>query len=50
MGYRLPNAAKMYGLSDLNILMMDYRGFGETLINTYLPAYLPTYLSCMIFA
>ncbi len=29
MGYRLPNAAKMYGISELNILMMDYRGFGK---------------------
>lgn len=28
MGYRLPNAVKMFGLIGINILMMDYRGYG----------------------
>lgn len=28
MGYRLPNAAKMYSDMGVNILMMDYRGYG----------------------
>lgn len=30
MGFRLQNAADMYGISKLNILMMDYRGFGKS--------------------
>eukprot|EP01033_Poteriospumella_lacustris_P000508 gene508-341_t len=30
MGFRLQNAADMYAISKLNILMMDYRGFGKS--------------------
>jgi hypothetical protein len=30
MGFRLQNAADMYGISKLNILMMDYRGYGKS--------------------
>lgn len=30
MGYRLPNSAKMFGITGVNVLMMDYRGFGES--------------------
>ena len=30
MGLRLKNAALMYGISKINILMMDYRGFGSS--------------------
>ena len=28
MGYRLPNAAKFYSDVGVNVLMMDYRGYG----------------------
>lgn len=30
MGWRLPNAALMYAIADINILMVDYRGFGNS--------------------
>lgn len=30
MGFRLKNAALMYAKSDINILMMDYRGYGSS--------------------
>ena len=30
MGFRLPNAVKMYARSKLNVLMMDYRGYGDS--------------------
>ena len=30
MGFRLPNAVKMYARSRLNVLMMDYRGYGDS--------------------
>jgi abhydrolase domain-containing protein 13 len=30
MGFRLQNAAGMYGYSDYNVLMMDYRGYGKS--------------------
>ena len=30
MGFRLPNALDMFARCGLNILMMDYRGFGES--------------------
>jgi fermentation-respiration switch protein FrsA (DUF1100 family) len=30
MGFRLPNAVKMYARSKLNIVMMDYRGYGQS--------------------
>lgn len=29
MGFRLKNAAEMYAKVDMNILMMDYRGYGR---------------------
>lgn len=29
MGFRLRNAAEMYGRAGINVLMVDYRGFGE---------------------
>lgn len=29
MGFRLKNAAEMYALSKVNVLMMDYRGYGK---------------------
>lgn len=29
MGFRLQNAAEMYAKANINILMMDYRGFGK---------------------
>ena len=30
MGFRLQNAAGMYGFSGYNVLMMDYRGYGKS--------------------
>ena len=30
MGFRLQNAAEMYGYVGINVLMMDYRGFGSS--------------------
>jgi hypothetical protein len=30
MGFRLKNAAHMYAFSNLNVLMMDYRGYGAS--------------------
>jgi dipeptidyl aminopeptidase/acylaminoacyl peptidase len=29
MGFRLKNAAEMYSLANMNILMVDYRGYGK---------------------
>ncbi len=31
MGFRLKNAAKMFARAGINVLMMDYRGYGESL-------------------
>ena len=30
MGFRLKNAALMYAKAKINILMMDYRGYGSS--------------------
>jgi predicted alpha/beta hydrolase len=44
MGFRLRNAAEMYGRNGINVLMVDYRGYGEYFVNVT-----PTFIVCIRF-
>ena len=43
MGYRLPNAARFYSDVGVNVLMMDYRGYGAFTMRFAFPS-LGTYV------